>query len=334
MELGNGVRVDTLTSLGHGFGGNGSVAQRLLQGGMSINSLRTNDILRKDEWKQFDDALIEVARQRLVIVTELQSRGLTYEIQNGLGKTMLEWEQISDMEAAEISMSGVTPGQRDQVDFTLVGMPLPIIHKDFNINIRRLMASRERGESLDVTQGKLASRLVMETIENMVIVGNALQVSSRTIPGVLTEGNRNTGSVTANWDLADTSGENKLSDLVAMVDDATDDNMYGPYALLVPQAAFNNLAQDFKANSDKSQTSRLLEHPSLEKIIPSKDVTAGSIALVQLTEDVLQEVIGMQPTTVQWESNGGMTVNFKVMAIMVPRVRSTVTGQSGIVHYS
>ena len=44
--------------------------------------------------------------------------------------------------------------------------------------------------------------------------------------------------------------------------------------------------------------------------------------------------LGADITTVQWESHGGMQINFKVMAIMVPQLRADFTGQTGIVHGS
>lgn len=340
MKTGKGgVQMDILTARpvaggGVTFAGDGTVAKKLLASGFNINALRTNDTLRRDEWKQFDDRLIEVARKKLVIVGQLQSRGLTYPITNGLGKTILQWEQISDMEPAEVSMSGVTPGQRDGVDFTQVTMPLPIIHKDFQLNIRHLMASRERGEPLDMTQSDLAMTLVMETIEEMVFIGNAMTVGGSTIYGLTTHGSRNTGSVTASWDLSTTTGDNKLDDVMAMMNALIADNMYGPYGLYVTTTAYTYLMDDFKTNSDKSQIVRLLEIPNLDFITPSKDVPAGAVIMVQLDRNTIDEVVGLQPTVVEWETNGGMTFNFKVMAIMIPRVRATVTGQSGIAHYS
>jgi hypothetical protein len=185
-----------------------------------------------------------------------------------------------------------------------------------------------------MAQTAMASTLVSEAVESMVFAGHATREGSSRIFGLLTATNRNTGSVTANWDVSTTTGANKLTDVIAMISAAAVDNMYGPFGLFVPQAAYNYLADDYKAESDKTQLQRLLEVPGLEFILPSKDVTAGAIVMVQLTPDVIDEVVGLQPTIVQWETNGGMTVNFKVMAIMIPRVRDTVTGQSGVIHYS
>lgn len=333
--LRNSASIDIISRTPQGqLIGTGDVAQRLLQADFNINALRTNAVLRKDEWKAMDDVLIEIARKRLVAVQMLTDRGLSFPIGNGLGTTILEWEQVSDMDPADVSMSGVTEGERDILDFTPQSMPLPIIHKDFNINIRKLEASRTTGQPLDLAQIAMASTVVSETIETMIFLGHATREGSSRIYGLLTEGNRNTGSVTANWDTPATSGANKLTDVIAMIAAMQDDNMYGPYGLFVTQTAFLNLQDDFKSNSDKTEMARLLEVEELEFIKPSKDVTAGAVVMFQLTRDVIDEVIGLQPTIVQWESQGGMVINFKVMAIMIPRVRSTKTNQSGIAHYS
>jgi len=55
---------------------------------------------------------------------------------------------------------------------------------------------------------------------------------------------------------------------------------------------------------------------------------------VQQTSDVIREVVGMDITTVQWEEEGGMRLNFKVMAILVPQLRADFNGNTGIVHGS
>ena len=56
------------------------------------------------------------------------------------------------------------------------------------------------------------------------------------------------------------------------------------------------------------------------------------MVMVQMTTDVVREVVGMDITTVQWETKGGMQLNFKVMAILVPQLRADQNGNTGIVH--
>ncbi len=330
----NVAQVDIISSQGGVLRGSGDVAMRLLQSNFNIGALRTNAVLRKDEWSQLDTVLVEVARQRTPLVQSLIDAGLGFPITNGLGTTILEWEQVGDMDPANVSMDGVTRGEQDILEFTLQSMPLPIVHKDFTINIRKLLASRTLGQPLDTAQAALAGRLVAEKIENMVIAGHATRVGSARIYGLNTEGNRNTGSQTADWDTPATTGEQIVTDVLAMIAALEADFMFGPYSLIVNYDSWNNLLDDYKANSDRTVLERIMAIPQITKVIPSTDMPASQSILFQLTSDVIDEVIGLQPTTVEWETQGGMMLHFKVMAIMIPRVRSTVTNQSGIVVFS
>lgn len=57
---------------------------------------------------------------------------------------------------------------------------------------------------------------------------------------------------------------------------------------------------------------------------------AFTMIFVQMTEDVAQAVNGMDITTIQWETRGGMQLNFKVLCIQVPRLRADFYGNCGI----
>lgn len=331
------VQIDLIRSNGNGFSGAGQVAHALLTNGFDHDSLRSCDVLRKDEWEKFDEKVIEVARTRLVGVGDLISRGLTYDVANPLGITRVEWERMSDMEPAEVNMSGVTEGERDRVEFDLDGVPLPIIHKDFSINIRALHASRNLGQPLDTTQATLASRLVSEKIEELLFLGNSqIKMQSSTIKGYKTATNRNTGSLT-NWADAGTTGATIVLEVLEMILALQQDNHYGPYGLYIPIDYYNKLLDDYKAESDKSILTRLMEIPDLEFIKISRNLngsTSGEVIMVELSSEVVDMIDGMQPTMIQWESQGGMKLHFKVMAIMAPRMKYDANSQSGIAHYS
>ncbi len=335
--MSHSAQVDIIQQNGGSFNASGPLAQMLLNSKFDVNAMRTNDVLRKDEWEQFDQKVVEVARTRLVGVADLMERGLSFNIDNPLGITRLEYEKVSDMNPASVDMSGVTEGQNDRLTFDLEGLPLPIVHKDFNINIRALAASRNIGQSLDTMQAALASRLVSEKIESLLFLGDSsIKMQGSTILGYTTATNRNTGSITARWDTA--TGEQILGDVLDMISALVADNMYGPYGLYIPTDYGVALNGDFKANSDKSIRSRLEEISEIDFIKSSSNLpggASGQIVMVQLTSDVVDMIDGLQPTTVMWETKGGMIVNFKVMAIMTPRVRTgDSTGQHGVAHFS
>jgi uncharacterized linocin/CFP29 family protein len=326
------AQIDFITPGGNGLQGSGSVAQRLLQSGFKASSLRSNLVLRKDEWILLDRAIVQIARTRLIGVGDLVSRGLTYPIANALGVTRLEWQTMSDITPAEVSMSGIKEAEYDRPEFALTGMPIPIIHKDFTINLRTLESSRRSGQPLDTVTAALAGRVVAEKTESILFSGYTGLGTNNLIYGYTTAPQRNTGSVSASW--ATATGTQIVTDVLAMIQKAVDDNMYGPYVLYVPASAFTHMGDDFKANSDRTILERILAIPGISAIRPTKDLAAPNVILVQMTSDVIELIDGIQPMMVEWESHGGFVMHFKILAIMVPRIRNDQANQSGIVHYS
>jgi len=317
--------------------GGGSVAARLMSSGFNASSLRTLDLLRKDEWEVFDEVLIEVARQRLVAAGDLISRGLTFNIPEALGRMVLTWEEMSGMEPAVRSMEGITRGRSDRQSFRSNSIPLYITHEDFWISLRTLMASRKLGEPLDTTQITEATIQVTESIEDAVFNGAGLTVGGNTVEGYTTHGNRNTGNFEATgdaWDAAGKTGEQILDDVSSMIAAAHVDLMFGPYVMYVPTAYWVPLIKDFKANSDKTVLSRLLEIPTLESIKVADKLGADNVLLIQMTRNVVDLVVGEEPQNVQWETDGGFLINFKVLAIMLPRIKKDHEDRSGIVHFT
>src|SRR3990167_8936479 len=151
--------------------GGGSPARFLaINGCNAIGGLRTNDVLRKEEWQQLDETLVGVARQRLIGINDLVSRGLSRNL-GGLGVVPAQYEQLGDMTAASVDFAGVTDAEKDSVSFTLVSVPVPIFHKDFSINVRRLESSRgpnSIGAPIDRTQVETAAQKVVEQMEEVL----------------------------------------------------------------------------------------------------------------------------------------------------------------------
>lgn len=343
--------------------GTGAVADRLLQCNGDIGALRpwigkngreyvtinmngiptsvpTGNVtttLRKDDWKILDDAIIKVAKPRLKAVADLRAGGLTFNIPNGMAKTVLETETQSDINDASVSMDGMRENANDRPLFEITNLPLPIIHKDFNYSARNLLVSRNGGSPLDTTSAELAAVRVAEEAEKMLIgnstVADQYKYGGGTIYGYTDFPNRITRTITAptasGW-----TGTTLLTDLLAMMEDARDAFHYGPYVLYTGTGWERYLGEDFKTNSDKNLRNRLLETDNLTDIRALDFLSGFDLILVQMSTDVVREVIGMDITTVQWDSHGGMQKNFKVMAIMVPQLRADQNSNTGIVHGS
>jgi hypothetical protein len=347
------VLVDSLTFNGQGMTGAGSVAQRLINNGMNVNALRpwigkdgraymningqavmiTNATLRKDEWLQYDQAVIREARIRLNGITDLESRGLVYNIGNGLGKTVLETDNLSEFTEAELSMDGVSKTVGDRAKYDTGYLPLPIVHKDYFINVRVLTASRNTGDPLDVTSSELATRQVAEKMEDMLFNGSGTYTfGGGTIYGYTDFPSRNTGSLTGAW--TGLTGEQIVADVLSMKQAAIDDRFYGPYVLYVPVAYETALDDDFKANSDLTVRQRIKQIEGISDVKVSDKLATGNVVLVQMTSDVVRIVNGMNISPVEWQEQGGMVLHYKVMGIKVPQIRATQASRCGVVHFS
>lgn len=321
-----------------GVSAHGSVAEMLLNSNMNVNSLRTNAVLRKEEWLLLDKAVITIARERLNVVSDLFANNLTFDVPNGMGTTIIQHQTQSEMIAAEVTMDGVTRGNNDHLLFNLVSTPLPITHSDFQITARHLAASRKGGIALDVSMAEEAARQVSETLEGTLLNGNnagdilGFGSDSARLFGYTNRTDRNTVTLSENWDAAGKTGEEILADVIAMINANQAARMFGPYMLYVPQAYWVQLMEDFKANSDKTVMQRIIELPDIIGVKPADKLTANNVLLVQMTKSNVDMAVGMQPTVVAWETQGGMVLNFKVMAIMVPRIKLDHGNRSGVCH--
>lgn len=314
----------------------GDVAGVLLNSGMRTNALRTNATLRKDEWKTLDEKVVDISRQRMVGVGDLISRGLVYNIANGMGTTVLETENASDMEPAEIDMDGATDSKSDRMKYDIGYLPLPIVHKGFDINARVLESSRTRGQALDTTQAGVAAMKVAEKIEEILFIGSgAYTFGGGTVRGYMDFPPRNTGSLHAHWDASSSAGNGILADVLAMKQTSIADRHYGPWVLYIPTAYDTVLDDDYSANyPGVTIRKRILEVGGIVDVKIADKLTADNVILVEMQENTVRMISGMQPTTLQWDSKGGMVFHFKVMAIQVPQLRADQDGRCGIQHWS
>ncbi|MGH7962778.1 MAG: major capsid protein [Candidatus Binatia bacterium] len=306
--------------------GSHSLAARWLHSGLNVNALRTNALLRYDDWKDIDRTVLQIATVRMSGWGDLRARGLTRNL-GGLGVIMTQWQRASDMDPAEISMSGITRGQKDRVDFDTKLLPVPIIHKDFSLEIRHLEASRRNGVGLDAMQAQIAARLVAETAEDLLFNGSSITVDGNAIYGYRTHPDRNVIATAADWGTV----ANIYSSVIAMIAALVADRMFGPYILYVSDTQYiQALAQEGVDNFSNVMT-RLQQIPNLQGIKPTYALPDGTALMVQLSSEVVDAEIGQDITTVEWNEMGGMQANFKVMMAAVPRIKSDAAGRSGVV---
>ena len=291
--------------------------------------------LRRDEWKQLDEAVLAISQTRLNGVQDLIDNNLVFSLGNGMETTVLEYHDVSDAMEAALTMDGVTRSTGDRPVYTTHYLPLPIIHVDYEINARVLAASRKLGNPLDTTSAERAARKVAEKIETMLFTSTSYAFGGGTIYGYLNQPSRNTGSITAHWDHSSTTGAVIINDVLQMKQASINAKHYGPWMLYVPTAYETALDNDYDTTTPGTTIrERILKIAGIKGVKVVDTLTADNVLLVQMTSDVTRLVRGMGIQNVEWETEGKMITKYKVMTIQVPQVRADQAGNSGIVHYS
>ena len=302
--------------------------------------------LRKDEWIRFDTAVLREARARLRAWADLAEAN-TYGGFDGMSKTILEHETMSDPGEAVVDMDGLTDARNDYPKFQLQGLPLPITHSDFFFGQRKLAESRNTGTPLDVTMAEVAGRRVAEMIEKTLLgieTGITYGASTKYARAAKVYGYTDYSDINTKTNLTTPTGINPsstVSDVLAMRETLYNDNFFGPFMLYHSKDWDKWLDNDYYATAtavgitgaNQTLRQRLRQ---IEGIVDVRRLdfftNTYSLLMVQMTQDVCRAVVGMPLTTVQWPSQGGMRVNFKVMTIMVPQIRSDYTGRCGILY--
>lgn len=370
----NGVPTVTINSgkmvLNHKTGGYEperlAVPIRQLQDRGIQSPVFNTTVLRKEEWLQLDQKVVRAARFRLRAWADLAAAN-SYGGFNGMSKTILEYETMSDPGDAVVDMDGLTPGQRnDGPLFQLQGVPLPITHSDFFISSRMLSISRNSNTPLDTTMAEAVARRIGETIEKTLIGvntgvtygGNSTYVGGygrpSTVYGYCNFPSRNTltnwykptgnGRSGTGWTPLDT-----LKDVLAARNALYLNKFYGPFMIYHSNDWDQYLDSDYILTGGNVATQTLRDRiRSIEGIedvrrldmmfasqLTGPGTSANSLfpftmVFVQMTPEVVQAINGMDITTVQWETKGGMQLNFKVMCIQVPKITADYYGKCGI----
>jgi hypothetical protein len=302
-------------------------------GELSPQVLRTNGVLRKDEWILYDTELLEGAVSRTQALADLIGAGLTKNIPNSMGKTVLQYDLFGDLADATVSMDGMVRTENDRPGFTQGQLPIPITHKDWFIALRLLAASRNgTGESLDTTMTRLVGRKITEKQEYMLLNGSK-QFAGLPIYGYMTHPFRLTGTFAGGkpWEDPTKTGDEFLTDVQNMVGALQGQKQYGPYWIYTSPQAGIRLDSDFKSTGSQTTRQRISAVEGVSSIKALDFLPVGNVLTVQAQRETVVLCQGEPLQTVQWDINGGFGVEFKGFMIQVALIRARA-GASGIYH--
>lgn len=302
--------------------------------------------LTKEAWIELDKVVVREARQRLRAARDLEAAN-RFGGFDAMGRMTLEYQAMSDPGEAFVDMDGRTDGRTDTPLFILRSLPLPITHSDFGFSEREILVSRSGNAPLDTVMGEAAARRVAESIEDQVIgnvtgvtygtqtagpgthTGTSTVYGYRNFPQRLTKTNFTTPT--------STNGPTTYSEVLTALEQLRAQFFYGPFVLYHSTDWSTYMDSPFSTSGGNhpSETLRtmLLKNPDISDVRRLDRLTATyTLIFVQMTSDVAQLVDGMDFTTVQWQEKGGLELRWKVMAIKVPRLRSTYASRTGILH--
>jgi hypothetical protein len=315
-----------------------------IQTNWSVRQIQTNATLRRDEWKQLDEALVMVGRYRLGGIQDLIDNNLVYNLGNAMGTTVLEWHDVSDSMKASVTMDGVTRSQGDRPNYQYNYMPIPIIHVDYEINARVLAASRNMGNPLDTTGAEAAARRVLEALENMLFTNTTYSFGEKdsrnlnTIYSYINHPDRCAVHLSIPWDHSAATPAGILQDVQDMKAALIAAYKYGPYMLYIP-TAFERVLDDDYGSSIATATNitlreRILKLSGIKGIKVVDTLPTDNALLVQMSPETVRLVRGLPLQNVEWETEGKFVNKYKVLTIQVPQIRSDQNGKCGVAHLS
>lgn len=316
------------------------ISHRIAQGLPVPNMALNATLLRKDQWILLDNVILTAARARMRAWADLRAAN-TYGGFDAMANPILEWERVTDVGEAVVDMDGMTEARNFNPRFDLQGMPLPITHADFFLSSRFLAVSRNKGVPADTQRAQLAGWKVGEMIEKTTIgtetgitYGDATGyggTATSTVYGYLNHPDRLTK--TTMHAPTGSNGVTVYNDFLACREQLYASKFYGPFMVYVSDDWDQYLDALFSTTEPSAGTLRkkLLEIDGIQGIRRLDYLTSSTnpftVLFVEMTPENARAVNGMDITTVQWESMGGMRLNFKVMAIQVPQIRSKYIGE-------
>jgi len=280
--------------------------------------------LPHEVWLEIDQTVTRSMQKRLKAVADVEQAGLVRNIPNGFAVQALMTQRASRVGTANLGMDPIQTGPKDRHVNDTVLIPLPCIWADWGFGARELAVSRRGGLPLDLASAEDQAFACAELAEKMLI-GNSTDFGSR-VPGTIT------APTTDGW-----VGSTLLGEVLTAIQALIAVKKYGPYMVYLAPAWDRYLENDYVSTTAGQTTTittreRILKHGQIQDIRSLDYLTGWDILIVQMETETVREIIGMDWTTVQWEEQGGNLLNWRILGIRVPQIRSDYDGNCGVCH--
>jgi len=154
----------------------------------------------------------------------------------GVGLQQWTYDTLTEVSDAQITYAFTETGE-DVADFGRSHVPIPVIHKEFRIGFRDIVAAQRGGYPLQSATADSASYKVMLQENAMLLNGYAADGTNYDIKG-LYQSAGNTETTSKDFGTAG----NAMSKVQLAITKMLEDDIYGPYNLVLNPVQFMELA--------------------------------------------------------------------------------------------
>jgi len=222
----------------------------------------------------------------------------------------------TDMSGAVVDMDGEDISL-DRTVLTAADIQIPVLHKEFTINWRDILAARHNNQPLDVSEGQNAGRQVAEEENFMLFTGETTAHPLLGLKGLSTATGRNTAAGGA-WPA------NAVANVNAGIAELETDNFNGPYILCARVAQIRKLQTEI-GTTGMTYLQFMLSNGILDGVIADDSIyttadATTSALVVQPGRENFELVLGQDVTT--WEYGlQNMNKLFRVYEVATPNIK-------------
>jgi len=322
-----------------------AVVRGYRMGGGATNRQTANDqILDFEEHEDRSEDVLQEVRTDLTMMESVMAAGFTRS--TSLARTeYIKQRSNKWSNTGEISMDGraeSTPDERVKERF---GVPIPIVHVDYDIPTRRQQQSMNFGESIEDEQAEEAGRILRETEENLFLDGWGPTVpdsqgNDLDLHGVRDSTVSITGSATGDWgtpsNVLDT-----IDDILNQFESQTADNDRGPdpveqgmWLWYHPNQRSDLRAADPRGDGNMSLMSRIeRDYPYID-MQAAGELSDGELVATVQDPRFLRILTAQAPTNLSEEVDMGLATEYKTLASRIPFFQKTYDGVKGNLYYT
>lgn len=267
--------------------------------------------LTDEELRYIDNRVVQAVRplligRRLFPVFALPHAGFTTV--RGYKKT--------DMGQARISLHGQGKN-KDRVSLDNFDVTVPVIHKEFTLWWRDVIASRNGGLPLETINVESAARQCAEEEDKLLLSGEYTGWRALGIEGLATTTGRNTKASAGAW------GANALTDLSAAIAELEADGHSGPYAAVL-RSSWAAKLRALVSNTAVKYIDTIRDLFTAGIFVTDNLFTSAGLTTIALVLEPSQEnfemVIGQDLNTFT-QQDEDMNLQGKVFEVLAPRIK-------------